>query len=172
MGEGLITVHHDSKKQLSQKIGGEVVVTDSGSNSAENKSKSAKSRSSSRMKVNHDKRAMLVHNHMASSNSYILQEELASNSFKRSNSSKNMAKSNPKDLLVPEEQQVEKMYLSKDDHEVVESSSSNESSRQHNEFGLTTQETQNEDKLGKLARYTSIIDFLQLYSGAPPVQHQ
>ena len=90
MGEGLILQgNDDSNKQLSHKVG-EVVVTDnSGTNSAENKSQ-AKSRSSYKRKVNHDKRAALVHNHMASSNSYVLQEELAMSSFKRSNSSKNI----------------------------------------------------------------------------------
>ena len=69
------------------------------------------------------------------------------------------------DLLVPEVVKVEKMYLSKDDHEVVESSSSavsieNSSSRNFDEFGLKKKETVDENKLAKIARYTSIIDFL------------
>ena len=65
MGDGLIPHGEDSNKQLSHKVG-EVVVTDnSGTNSAENKSQ-GKSRSSYKRKVNHDKRAALVHNHMTS----------------------------------------------------------------------------------------------------------
>ena len=55
------------------------------------------------------------------------------------------------DLLVPEVVKVEKMYLSKDDHEVVESSSSavsieNSSSRNFDEFGLKKKETIDENK--------------------------
>ena len=74
MGDGLIAHNNDSNKQLSQKIG-EVVITDnSGSNSAENKSKS---RSSYKRKVNHDKRAALMQNHLTSQSSYILQDEVA-----------------------------------------------------------------------------------------------
>ena len=64
-----------------------------------------------------------MHNNIVSSNSHILHDELAQSTFKRSNSIKNQSFKN-NELLAVDEVKVEKLYLSKDDHEVVESSSS------------------------------------------------
>ena len=67
----------------------------------------------------------------------------------------------PEDLLVPNAKKVEKMYLSKDDQEAVESSSDNKSNESSStKFPLEKKDTETENKLAKLVRYTSIIDFL------------
>ena len=81
------------------------------------------SRSSTKRKVAADKRAALMHHNIVSSNSHILQDELAQSTLKRSNSIKNQSIKN-NELLAVDEVKVEKLYLSKDDQEVVESSSS------------------------------------------------
>ena len=129
MGDGLKPFRKNlSSKQLTQQVVGEIVVTDNSDNkskgSVDVKSKSAKYSSSSRRRVDQAQRAALMHQNLASSNSHILQDELLENTFKRSNSNKNIITHDPQDLLVPEIVKVEKMYLSKDDHEAVDSSSS------------------------------------------------
>ena len=70
----------ESNNQMSQKVG-EIVVTDNSDfrskSSFEARSNAAKSRSSTKRKVDPEKRAALMHTNMASSGSHILQDELA-----------------------------------------------------------------------------------------------
>lgn len=65
-----------------------------------------------------------MHQNITSSNSHILQDELDKSLIKRSNSLKRPVN---QELLSPDVGKVEKLYLSKDDHEVVESSQSGNS---------------------------------------------
>jgi len=62
-----------------------------------------------------------MHHNITSSNSHILQDELDRSTVKRSNSLKRPVN---QELLTPDVGKVEKIHLSKDDHEVVESSQS------------------------------------------------
>ena len=95
----------------------------------------SKSVSSTKRKVNSEQRLALMHKNISSQKSHIMQDELAESAIKRSNSMERKSKAKMS-LLVPSESfKMEKMALSKDDHEVVESSSSSQSDSKRDKGG-------------------------------------